>query len=71
MPLLRQPTAISLASQTILKPSIRSKNRADSQNAEEEKALVVVGMAEKAREFTQKGGEIYHGNLAEEAKQHH
>jgi phosphomethylpyrimidine synthase len=43
---------------------------AKEQNIEEEKALAV-GMAEKAKEFTQKGGEIYHGNLPEGGQEHH
>lgn len=34
---------------------------ANSQNIEEEKALAV-GMAEKAKEFIDKGSEIYQGN---------
>ncbi|CAN5390768.1 hypothetical protein BH20ACI1_BH20ACI1_09570 [soil metagenome] len=40
------------------------------QNVEEAKSLAV-GMAEKAKEFTEKGGEIYQGNISEEAKDHH
>jgi phosphomethylpyrimidine synthase len=36
----------------------------------EEKALAV-GMAEKSKEFTTTGSEIYHGNLPEGAKEHH
>jgi phosphomethylpyrimidine synthase len=43
---------------------------AAQENIEEEKALAV-GMAEKSREFTAKGGEIYHGNVHENAKEHH
>jgi phosphomethylpyrimidine synthase len=43
---------------------------AAQENIEEEKALSV-GMAEKSREFTAKGGEIYHGNVHENAKEHH
>ena len=37
---------------------------AKEQNVEEEKALAV-GMAEKAKEFVETGGEIYQGNLPE------
>jgi hypothetical protein len=37
---------------------------AKEQNVEAEKALVV-GMAEKAAEFVDKGSEIYQGNLPE------
>jgi len=36
----------------------------------EEKALAV-GMAEKAKEFVEKGSEIYQGNLPDGAKEHH
>ena len=43
---------------------------AREQNIAEEKALAV-GMAEKAKEFVATGGEIYHGNLPEEAKEHY
>jgi phosphomethylpyrimidine synthase len=43
---------------------------AKEQNIEEEKALAV-GMAEKSKEFLSSGGEIYHGNLTEDAKEHH
>jgi len=44
---------------------------AAQENIEEEKALAV-GMSEKAKEFTSKGGEIYHGNLPEGFdKEHH
>jgi phosphomethylpyrimidine synthase len=43
---------------------------AAQENIEAEKALAV-GMAEKAREFTATGSEIYHGNLPEGAKEHH
>ena len=43
---------------------------AKEQNLEEEKALAV-GMAEKAKEFSIKGGEIYHGNLPEGGHEHH
>jgi phosphomethylpyrimidine synthase len=43
---------------------------AKEQNVEEEKALAV-GMAEKAKEFTEKGSEIYHGNLPEGTKERH
>jgi phosphomethylpyrimidine synthase len=43
---------------------------AASQNIEEEKALAV-GMAEKAKEFVEKGSEIYQGNLPDGAKEHH
>ncbi|MDQ3132903.1 MAG: phosphomethylpyrimidine synthase ThiC [Acidobacteriota bacterium] len=43
---------------------------ANSQNIEAEKALAV-GMAEKAKEFTATGGEIYHGNLPEGANHDH
>jgi phosphomethylpyrimidine synthase len=43
---------------------------AREQNVEEEKALAV-GMAEKSKEFLETGGEIYHGNLPEGAKEHH
>ena len=37
---------------------------AKQQNVAEEKALAV-GMAEKAKEFVDKGSEIYQGNLPE------
>jgi len=43
---------------------------AKEQNIEEEKALAV-GMAEKAKEFVDKGSEIYHGNLPDAAKHDH
>ncbi len=43
---------------------------AKEQNIEAEKALAV-GMAEKAKEFTATGGEIYHGNLPEGANHDH
>jgi hypothetical protein len=33
--------------------------------------LSLSGMAEKAKEFAATGSEIYHGNLAEGAKEHH
>jgi phosphomethylpyrimidine synthase len=36
----------------------------------EEKALAV-GMAEKAKEFVDKGSEIYQGNLPDGVKEHH
>ena len=42
---------------------------AKEQNIEAEKALAV-GMAEKAKEFTEKGSEIYHGNLPEGGPEH-
>jgi ABC-type phosphate/phosphonate transport system ATPase subunit len=32
---------------------------------------LVVGMAEKAKEFTEKGSEIYHGNVPDGAKDQH
>jgi len=43
---------------------------AKEQNVAEEKALAV-GMAEKAKEFVDKGSEIYHGNVSDGAKEHH
>ena len=43
---------------------------AKEQPVEAEKALAV-GMAEKAKEFTATGSEIYHGNLPEGAKEHY
>jgi phosphomethylpyrimidine synthase len=43
---------------------------AAKENIEAEKALAV-GMAEKSKEFAAKGGEIYHGNVPEGAKDHH
>ena len=43
---------------------------AAQENIEEEKALAV-GMAEKSKEFSAKGGEIYQSNLPEGAKEHH
>ncbi len=43
---------------------------AKEQNIEEEKALAV-GMAEKAKEFVEKGSEIYQGNVPDGAKEHH
>ena len=43
---------------------------ANAQNIEEEKALAA-GMAEKSKEFAAAGGEIYHGNIPEGAKDHH
>ena len=42
---------------------------AAKEGVEEEKALAV-GMAEKAKEFTEKGSEIYHGNKSEGADEH-
>jgi len=46
------------------------RDYANAQNIEEEKALAV-GMSEKAAEFKSTGGEIYHGNIPEGAKEHH
>ena len=43
---------------------------AAQENIEAEKALAV-GMAEKAKEFTATGSEIYHGNVPDGAKEHH
>jgi phosphomethylpyrimidine synthase len=43
---------------------------AKEQGVEEERALAV-GMSEKAKEFVATGGEIYHGNIPEGAKEHH
>ncbi len=43
---------------------------AAKEGVEEEKALAV-GMAEKAKEFTEKGAEIYHGNLPEGSHERH
>ena len=43
---------------------------ADAQNIEAEKALAV-GMSEKAKEFVDKGGEIYQGNVPDGAKELH
>lgn len=43
---------------------------AKEQNVAEEKALAV-GMAEKAREFTEKGSEIYHGNIPDGVDTNH
>lgn len=43
---------------------------AKEQNVAEENALAV-GMAEKAKEFTATGSEIYHANLPEGSKEHH
>ncbi len=43
---------------------------ARDKDVEAEKALAV-GMAEKAKEFTEKGSEIYHGNIPEGADGHH
>lgn len=43
---------------------------AEKQGLEAEKALAV-GMSEKAREFVDKGSEIYQANLPERAKEHH
>jgi phosphomethylpyrimidine synthase len=43
---------------------------AAKEGVEAEKALAV-GMAEKAKEFVEKGSEIYHGNLPDGAKEHH
>ena len=43
---------------------------AAQENIEAEKALAV-GMAEKAKEFTATGSEIYHGNLPEGRHEHH
>jgi phosphomethylpyrimidine synthase len=42
---------------------------AEKQGLEEEKALAV-GMSEKAKEFTDKGSEIYHGNIPEGGLDH-
>jgi hypothetical protein len=33
--------------------------------------IKILGMAEKAKEFVDKGSEIYQGNLPEGAKEHH
>ncbi len=46
------------------------RDYANAQNIEAEKALAV-GMSEKAKEFVTAGGEIYHGNVPEGAKEHH
>jgi phosphomethylpyrimidine synthase len=43
---------------------------AQKQGVTEDKALAV-GMSEKAKEFVATGGEIYHGNIPEGAKQDH
>ncbi len=43
---------------------------AEKQGLEEEKALAV-GMSEKAKEFIDKGREIYHGNKPEGSDGHH
>jgi phosphomethylpyrimidine synthase len=43
---------------------------AAKEGVSEEKALAV-GMAEKAKEFIEKGSEIYQGNLPDGAKEHH
>ncbi|MGD9588969.1 MAG: phosphomethylpyrimidine synthase ThiC [Pyrinomonadaceae bacterium] len=43
---------------------------AEKHGVAEEKALAV-GMSEKAKEFVETGGEIYHGNLPDGAKEHH
>jgi phosphomethylpyrimidine synthase len=43
---------------------------AAKEGVEEEKALAV-GMAEKAKEFVDKGSEIYQGNLPDGVKEHH
>ena len=43
---------------------------AAKENIEAEKALAV-GMAEKAKEFTATGSEIYHGSIPENAHDHH
>ena len=43
---------------------------AAKENIEAEEALAA-GMAEKAKEFTKKGNEIYQGNIPEGAKEHH
>ncbi len=41
-----------------------------NKNVEAEKAFAV-WMAEKAKEFKEKGLKIYHGNLPEGVKEHH
>jgi len=46
------------------------RDYANAQNLEAEKALAV-GMSEKAKEFVESGGEIYHGNVPDGAKEHH
>ncbi|MGD9630194.1 MAG: phosphomethylpyrimidine synthase ThiC [Pyrinomonadaceae bacterium] len=46
------------------------RDYAREHGVEAEKALAV-GMSEKAREFVETGGEIYHGNLPDGAKEHH
>jgi hypothetical protein len=33
--------------------------------------ILAVGMAEKAKEFVEKGSEIYQGNVPDGAKEHH
>jgi phosphomethylpyrimidine synthase len=43
---------------------------AEKQGLSEEKALAA-GMSEKAKEFVETGGEIYHGNIPEGAGEHH
>ncbi len=43
---------------------------AAQENIEEEKAFAA-GMAEKSKEFSSKGGEIYHGNKPDGARGHH
>ena len=42
---------------------------AKEQNVAEEKALAV-GMAEKAKEFVEKGSEIFQGNVPEAGREH-
>jgi phosphomethylpyrimidine synthase len=46
------------------------RDYAREQGVEEEKALAA-GMSAKAQEFVATGGEIYHGNIPEGAKDHH
>ena len=42
-----------------------------AENAIEEEKALAVGMAEKSKEFTATGSEIYHGNLPESVKHDH
>jgi len=46
------------------------RDYAREQGVAEEKALAV-GMSAKAKEFVDTGGEIYHGNIPDGAKEHH
>ena len=53
-----------------MKVTQETREFAAKEGVSEEKALAA-GMSEKAKEFVQTGGEIYHGNISKGAKEYH